>query len=134
MAKFQLSGADRSASGGPSLQSRRSFGDAMNDFGKLAAQIRGARALLGWSQAYMAEGVNVRRAVIADLESCQREPPAALLLALMKELSAAGIIFTEKGVEFLRWPPRPYVPTGCVVDGKRIRRKLHSRARRDAGT
>ena len=102
----------------------------MNDFGKLAAQIRGARALLGWSQAYMAEGVNVRRAVIADLESCQREPPAALLLALMKELSAAGIIFTEKGVEFLRWPPRPYVSTGSASGESCIRERDGTQAPR----
>jgi ribosome-binding protein aMBF1 (putative translation factor) len=26
-------------------------------------------ALLGWSQSYLAEGVSVRRAIIADLES-----------------------------------------------------------------
>jgi transcriptional regulator with XRE-family HTH domain len=106
----------------------------MHDFEKFAAQVRGARALLGWSQAYLAEGINVRRAVIADFESCQREPQASQLHALMKELSAAGIVFTEKGVEFLRWPPRPYVPTGCAINGKRVRRKLYSRGRRDART
>src|SRR5690242_17841272 len=103
MAKFRLSGTGHRASGRRHCRCRRSFGDAMHDFEKLAAQIRGARALLGWSQAYLAEGISVRRGVIADLESCQREPPAELLLALMKELSAAGIIFTEKGVEFQRW-------------------------------
>ncbi|MCK1640664.1 hypothetical protein IVA95_24535 [Bradyrhizobium sp. 157] len=41
----------------------------MHDFPKLAAQVRGARALLGWCQSYLAEGVSVRRAIIADLES-----------------------------------------------------------------
>ena len=41
----------------------------MHDFEKFAAQVRGARALLGWSQAYLAEGINVRRAVIADLKA-----------------------------------------------------------------
>jgi hypothetical protein len=30
----------------------------------------------------------------------------------MSELTAAGIVFTEKGVEFRKWPAKPYVPTG----------------------
>lgn len=98
----------------------------MQDFSKLAAQVRGARALLGWSQAYLAEGINVRRVVIADLESCKHEPQASTLFALMSELTAAGIVFTETGVEFQHWPPSPYVPTGCAGTRKRIRRKHYS--------
>ena len=72
----------------------------MHDFPKLAAQVRGARALLGWSQSYLAEGVNVRRVIIADLESCKREPQASTLSALKTELSAAGIVFTKTGSSF----------------------------------
>jgi len=30
----------------------------------------------------------------------------------MSELAAAGIVFTERGIEFRKWPARPYVPTG----------------------
>jgi hypothetical protein len=30
----------------------------------------------------------------------------------MNELAAAGIVFTEKGVEFRKWPAKPYVPSG----------------------
>jgi hypothetical protein len=30
----------------------------------------------------------------------------------MNELAAAGIAFTERGVEFRKWPPKLYVPTG----------------------
>ncbi len=97
----------------------------MHDFAKLAAQVRAARALLGWSQAYLAEGVNVRRVTIADFENCKRKPHASTLSALMDELDAAGIVFTENGVEFRRWPPTPYVPTGFTK--KRARRK-YSRA------
>lgn len=104
----------------------------MQDFPKLAAQVRGARALLGWSQAYLAEGVNVRRVTIAHLESCKHEPQASTLFALMNELSAAGIVFTETGVEFRSWPPRPYVPTGCSPIKKRVRRKYCSTAWRAA--
>jgi transcriptional regulator with XRE-family HTH domain len=100
----------------------------MHDFPKLAAQVRGARALLGWSQSYLAEGISVRRVIIADFESCKREPQASTVSALITELNAAGIAFTETGVEFLEWPPRPYVPTGCATIKKRARRRWCSRA------
>jgi len=84
----------------------------MRDFALLAAQVRAARALLGWSQAYLAEGINVRQATIADFENCKHEPHEGTLFVLMSELAAAGIVFTERGVEFRKWPPKPYVPTG----------------------
>ena len=79
-------------------RSAYSFGGAMHDSPKLAAQVRGARALLGWSRSYLAEGIRVRRVIIADLESCKREQQASTLSALITELSAAGIVFTETGV------------------------------------
>jgi transcriptional regulator with XRE-family HTH domain len=104
------------------------FGGHMQDFPKLAAQVRGARGLLGWSQSYLAEGINARRVTIADLESCKRKPPASTLSALITELSAAGIVFTETGVELLEWPPRSYVPTGCATIKKRARRRYCARA------
>ena len=101
----------------------------MQDFRKLAAQIRGARGLLGWSQAYLAEAVSVRRVTIADLESGKHEPEASTLFALISELYAAGIVFTETGVQFRMWPPMPYVPSGCATLKKRVRRKCHLRGR-----
>ncbi|WP_298876508.1 helix-turn-helix transcriptional regulator [uncultured Bradyrhizobium sp.] len=82
------------------------------DFALLAAQVRAARALLGWSQAYLAEGIKVRRATIADFEACKTEPHEGTLFVLLNELSNAGIIFTETGVAFRKWPPKAYVPTG----------------------
>jgi hypothetical protein len=78
----------------------------------------------------LAEGISVRRVIIADLESCKREPQEATLTALIMELSAAGIVFTETGVEFLEWPPRPYIPTGCTTIKKRARRQWCSRTLR----
>ena len=39
------------------------LGVATHDFPKLAAQVRGAHALLGWSQSYLAEGISVRRVI-----------------------------------------------------------------------
>jgi len=101
----------------------------MQDFPKLAAQIRGARGLLGWSQAYLAEAVSVRRVTIADLESGKHEPEASTLFSLISELGAAGIVFTETGVQFRMWPPTPYVPSGCATIKKRIRRKYCPRGR-----
>jgi len=101
----------------------------MQDFAKLAAQIRGARALLGWSQAYLAEAINVRLAAIADLEACKALPHESIWFAAIDELTAAGVVFTEAGVEFRTWPPRPYVPSGFGVVKKRPRRKYYPRGR-----
>jgi transcriptional regulator with XRE-family HTH domain len=84
----------------------------MRDLSLLAAQVRAARGLLGWTQGYLAEGINISRAVIIDLESAKRVPHESTLFVLMNELSAAGINFTDKGVEFRKWPAKPYVPTG----------------------
>jgi DNA-binding XRE family transcriptional regulator len=68
----------------------------MEDFTKIAAQVRAARALLGWSQVYLAQGINVRRATLAELESGRYGPRASTLFALMNELRA-----------HLWWPKRP---------------------------
>lgn len=84
----------------------------MKDLSLLAAQVRAARALLEWSQGYLAEGCGVSRSTIADLESNKREPHAASLYVILSELAAAGINFTETGVEFREFPPMAYVPTG----------------------
>jgi transcriptional regulator with XRE-family HTH domain len=82
------------------------------EFSLLAARIRAARGLLGWSQTYLAEAIRVNRSTVVDLESGKREPHEATLTVLMNELAAAGIVFTERGVEFRKWPPKRYVPTG----------------------
>ena len=50
--------------------------------------------------------------IFGDLEAGRRDPHPATLFVLMNELTAAGIVFTERGVEFRKWPPRSYVPTG----------------------
>lgn len=84
----------------------------MSDFSLLAAQVRAARALLGWSQSYLADGIRVSRSTIADLEAAKRQPHDATLFVLMSELAAAGIEFTERGVSFREYPPSPYEPLG----------------------
>lgn len=84
----------------------------MSDLTLLAAQVRAARALLGWSQGYLADGIKVSRSTIADLESAKREPHESTLFVLKSELAAAGIEFTERGVSFREFPAEPYTPTG----------------------
>jgi transcriptional regulator with XRE-family HTH domain len=101
----------------------------MQDFAKLAAQIRAARGLLGWSQAYLAEGINVRPAAIAELEACKRPAHESIWFVAIDELSAAGVVFTEAGVEFRTWPPSPYVPSGFAMAKKRPRRRYYPRGR-----
>src|ERR1700686_1446985 len=78
----------------------------MRDFSLLAAQIRAARGLLGWSQAYLAEGIAVNRSTIVNWQSGKSNADEATLPVLMSELTIGGIVFTEKGVEFQNWPSR----------------------------
>ena len=82
------------------------------DFSFLAAQIRAARGLLGWTQGYLAEGVRVSRPTIIDFESGKRAPHENTISVIVGELSAAGINFTKDGVEVRDWPLKRYVPTG----------------------
>lgn len=86
----------------------------MRGFSLLAAQIRAARALLDWSQAYLAQGTGISRTTLANIEAGKSEPHEATLFVLMTELKAAGIDFTSQGVEARTWPLRPYVPTGIA--------------------
>lgn len=84
----------------------------MADNSFLAAQIRAARAILGWSQAYLAEGANVNKSTIVDLEANRRLPHEVTLMVVLDQLTAAGIDFTEDGVSVREWPLKPYVPVG----------------------
>jgi DNA-binding XRE family transcriptional regulator len=91
----------------------------MTDHSFLAAQIRAARAILGWSQAYLAEGVNVNKSTIVDLEANRRLPHEVTLMVVLDQLAAAGIDFTEDGVNVREWPLKPYVPVGIKQKEKR---------------
>jgi transcriptional regulator with XRE-family HTH domain len=85
----------------------------------LAAQIRAARGLLGWSQGYLAEGIGMTRPTIVNIEANKREPRPATLSVLKNELAAAGIMFTKRGVEFRKWPAPRYVPAGIKKKKRR---------------
>ncbi|UPK36904.1 helix-turn-helix domain-containing protein [Bradyrhizobium sp. 186] len=84
----------------------------MKDYSLLAAQVRAARAILGWSQGYLAEGANVNKSTIIDLEANRRVPHEITLMVVLDQLTAAGIDFTEDGVKVRAWPLKPYVPVG----------------------
>ena len=104
-----------------------------HEFSLLSAQIRAARGLLGWSQDYLAQGVGVSRATINRIETGVTEPHPATLFVIETELAAAGINFTDTGVEFRVFPPRPYMPTGIkqqipsVVPSSRPERQAKDR-------
>lgn len=84
----------------------------MTELSLLAAQVRAARALLGWSQTDLAQSTNVSRSAIADFESEKRRPHDATIKVILSELAAAGVEFTEMGVAFKTYPPPKYRPTG----------------------
>ena len=58
-----------------------------------AAQSRGARSLLDWSQDQLAENAQVARATIADFERNARLPMRQNLLSIISTFEAAGILF-----------------------------------------
>jgi transcriptional regulator with XRE-family HTH domain len=68
-------------------------------------QVRAARALLGWSQARLAEAARVGVTTIADYERGARTPIENNLAAIRMALEHAGVRFLEEelgGVLLLR--------------------------------
>jgi len=65
------------------------------------AQLRAARGLLGWSQADLGRAAGVGTSTIADWESGKkgRRLHPRTEAALREALEAAGVVFTERGVE-----------------------------------
>jgi len=64
-----------------------------------AAQCRGARAMLGWSQDDLARAANVARQTIADFERGARMPISNNLISIMNALDRAGVeILPENGI------------------------------------
>jgi transcriptional regulator with XRE-family HTH domain len=75
---------------------------SLSDMMISAAQCRGARAMIGWSQAQLAEAAKVSRPTLVDFERGARTPYANNLAAIRAALEAAGVIFTngdEPGVK-----------------------------------
>ena len=64
-----------------------------------AAQCRAARALVGISQAALAETSKVAKATIANFEAGKRDPYARTLNDLRQDLETRGVIFIETNGE-----------------------------------
>ncbi len=62
----------------------------------VAAQCRGARAMLNWSQAALAEAAKVARQTVVDFERGARTPYPNNLSAIRTALEAAGVEFIEE--------------------------------------
>ena len=58
-----------------------------------------ARAALGWSIRKLAAEAGVGTATVARFETGQAEPIRVTAEAMQRALEAAGVVFTEHGVE-----------------------------------
>ena len=64
-----------------------------------AAQIRAARALLGWKQAELAAASGISEISIKNIERGATDPRASTLKAIEDAFGQAGVIFMDPGVE-----------------------------------
>jgi transcriptional regulator with XRE-family HTH domain len=65
--------------------------------GTSAAQIRAARALLGWTQAQLAANSGLSEISIQKIEKGVTDPRASTLLAIERALDAGGVEFIDGG-------------------------------------
>jgi transcriptional regulator with XRE-family HTH domain len=68
---------------------------AMGDQDISAAQVRAARALLGWSQETLAKRSRIARATLQHFEAGRRDPVPGTLTLLRQTLEAAGVMFID---------------------------------------
>lgn len=62
------------------------------------AQIKAGRALVGWSQAELAERAGLSEASIKDIEAENTDPRRSTLRAIVQAFDDAGVIFLDSGV------------------------------------
>jgi transcriptional regulator with XRE-family HTH domain len=62
-----------------------------------AAQIRAARALVGWTQAQLAAAASLSEISIQQIEKGLTDPRASTLAAIERAFEAAGVEFTNGG-------------------------------------
>ncbi|WBV44644.1 helix-turn-helix domain-containing protein [Pseudoroseomonas cervicalis] len=60
------------------------------------AQLRAARALLGWSRLVLAEAAGTTERTLARIESGETIPRAATMRAIRQALENAGVAFIER--------------------------------------
>lgn len=58
-------------------------------------QSRGARGLLGWSEADLARRVGLDERLVRDFEAGYGDPPSGQIEALRSALASAGAVFTD---------------------------------------
>jgi DNA-binding XRE family transcriptional regulator len=63
------------------------------------AQIRAARALIGWKQTDLATASGVSEMSIKNIERGATDPRASTLLSLQSALEGAGVVFLDPGVQ-----------------------------------
>lgn len=64
----------------------------------MAALVRAARSLLGWTQAELAVKADLSRKTVADFEQGKRSARNGTMRRLEFALRAAGVTFLPKGV------------------------------------
>jgi transcriptional regulator with XRE-family HTH domain len=62
-----------------------------------AAQSRGARGLLDWSQTRLAQASNLSESTIRDFEKGRRIPSVNNLAAIRRAMEEAGVAFLDDG-------------------------------------
>ena len=66
------------------------------------AQLRGARAMLGWTSAELARHCQIHRRTIRKLEKGEARPQRKTLAHIVAALTAGGIEFRDGGVRLIR--------------------------------
>jgi transcriptional regulator with XRE-family HTH domain len=61
------------------------------------AQIRAARALIGWTQTDLAQASGISQVAIKNLERGATDPRASTLTGIQNALDRAGVMFLEPG-------------------------------------
>ena len=65
----------------------------------LPQQIRGARAMLGLTQAALAEAAGISTTALNNIERGAADPKASTLAAIQKALEAGGVVFVAENGE-----------------------------------
>lgn len=61
-------------------------------------QIKAGRAMLGWSQAKLAETTGMTREGIARIEAGKVDPRTSSILRIKSAMESAGLVFIDDGV------------------------------------
>lgn len=71
--------------------------DAYSEFVITGAQIRAARALIGWKQTDLAAASGVSEISIKNIERGATDPRGSTLAAIQDAFSKAGVVFLDPG-------------------------------------